>query len=87
MIHHFPDHTRNAKTNLKISHRRFIAKSTDLELTTDSEKALEKYYDDEFRKWHVKLLFILLGCFTALYVIVAGAPGFFNWITSLSLTF
>jgi hypothetical protein len=43
---------------------------------------LEKFYDNEFRKWHYKFLCIVLGCFVTLYFMIANAPGFVKLLIS-----
>jgi hypothetical protein len=42
----------------------------------------QKFYDNEFRKWHYKVLIYLGFLFTALYYFVLHGKSIYTWITS-----
>ena len=44
------------------------------QLKTEDNKSLTKFYNNEFRKWHIKLILIIVSIFGALYFIAFNLP-------------
>lgn len=80
MIEQFPDASAKIRAErLKIQKKNSVKFTRDM-LGTDSSKELTRFYDDEFKKWHLQLAFIVTGCVVLVYVVAFNASDFFNWI-------
>jgi hypothetical protein len=80
LIEQFPDVSEKVRAKFKIALRKQRDENAFRELPYDHDKSLVKFYDDEFRKWHIKLLFIILSIVAMIYGLVFNAPGLFKWI-------
>jgi hypothetical protein len=81
MIERFPDASVNIRAErLLLSQKKNAAKFSREMLGPDSNKELARFYDDEFKKWHLQLAFIVTGCVVLVYVVAFNASDFFNWI-------
>jgi hypothetical protein len=70
----FPDYSAAAiarRSFSKNAYRRTMAKSALMNTKADAEA---RYYDNEFRKWHFKLAFIIAGLLTILFIFVLSLP-------------
>jgi hypothetical protein len=80
LIVQFPDITQRTRTKFRISKQRYYNRTHNENYPNQSNEKLEQFYDIEFRKRHYKLLFMVLGCVVALYLIFASIPGFIAWV-------
>jgi hypothetical protein len=80
LVQQFPDVSLQMRNKLKARQRNMEIAIK--QVATDSEKALAKYYRDEFRRWHFKLGLIILACTAGIYAAVFAAPAVLEWITS-----
>jgi hypothetical protein len=80
MIEQFPDASIKIREERLNSQKKNTAKFSREMLGADSTKELARFYDDEFKKWHLQLAFIVTGCVVLVYVVAFNASDFFNWI-------
>jgi hypothetical protein len=80
LIEQFPDISLKIREQFKNDNRNLRVKNYSGTLTYDSDKALTKIYDDESRKWHIRLALIVLASVASIYFIIVNAPRFLNWI-------
>lgn len=81
LIEQFPDVSLQMRARVK-RNRAVNSISNATVQPYDIDKALAKYYQGEFRKWHFKLALIVGGILVILFSLILNAPGFFNWIVS-----
>jgi hypothetical protein len=78
LIAQFPDITKSTRAKFKISKQRYYNKRHNEGFPNESNEKLETFYDNQYRKRHYKLFFIVLVCVVALYVVFASIPGFIS---------
>ena len=78
LIHQFPDVSMKMRDKFKLRKKAYLWKDVNTQLTYD--KGMTRFYDNEFRKWHFKLIFIIVLGIASLYFIILNAPGFFQWV-------
>jgi hypothetical protein len=81
MIERFPDISRKIREQFKIDNRNIRIRSNSGTLAYDSDKALTKIYDDESRKWQIKLGIIILASVACIYFVVVNGPRLLSWIS------
>jgi hypothetical protein len=80
LVEQFPDHTYKIREKLRMTAPNYAVIKAITPVMSESDKTLAKFYDDEFRRWHYKFIFILAGCFISLCTIIASAPGILEWM-------
>jgi hypothetical protein len=77
----FPDASIMLRTKFRmdVKNRRRHIGSEQLAI---EDKVMAKFYQDEYKKWHIKLVVIVVACLASFYFVVANLPGFFKWILS-----
>jgi hypothetical protein len=58
-VQQFPDISEKIRSKNRIVERNYRSANARRSLAYTEEDALVKYYEGEFRKWHIKFLFIL----------------------------
>ena len=48
----------------------------------DQQNALKEFYDNAFRKWHFKVVFIIASLIGSMYALLLNSRGIFNWMTT-----
>jgi hypothetical protein len=81
MIERFPDISRKIREQFKMDNRNIRIKNNSGTLAYDSDKAMTKIYDDESRKWQIKVAVIIVASIASIYVIVVNAPRLLSWIS------
>jgi hypothetical protein len=59
LIQQFPDVSMKMQDKFKSRKKSYQWKNTNAELTFDKNLVQTKFYDNEFKKWHIKLIFII----------------------------
>jgi hypothetical protein len=59
LVHQFPDISETIRSKNKAGSRSYRSANAKKYPGYSEEQAAVKYYDGEFRKWHIKFLFIL----------------------------
>jgi hypothetical protein len=71
LIKQFPDVSIKAYDKFKLRKKPQQWKIINAEITYDKNLVKTKFYDNEFKKWHIKLVFIIVLGIAALYFIVS----------------
>lgn len=82
LIQQFPDTSEKIRTKIKV-HQRIYRAANALQPPVYSEsKEVIEFYEGTFRRWHIKLLFIIATCLGAGYFVLHKSAWIFNWISS-----
>jgi hypothetical protein len=81
MIEQFPDISLKIREQFRMDNRNVRVKNTSGALAYDSDKALTKIYDNESRKWLIKLAVIILASAASIYFIIVNGTRLLHWIS------
>jgi nitrate reductase NapE component len=82
LIEKFPNRSRRITARYRKCAKHDTTEKPKATIDYTVQKTLAKFYDNEFRNFHIKLLFILLGSFSLLLLIVVNAFAFVDWMIS-----
>ncbi len=82
LIRQFPDISTSVREKARINRAR---KATTPSVTHKIEKTRAQMHEHEFRKWHVKLLFMMIIILTGIYLLVLNSPWMFNLVNSVQI--
>ena len=77
LIQQFPDVSMKTHDKFKSRKNHLHWKIIHSEMTFDKKLAETKFYNNEFRKFHIKLFFIIALAITSLYFIASNIPSLF----------
>lgn len=60
-------------------------RTTKPEVTHMIEKTRAQMHEREFRKWHVKLLLMMVIVLTGIYLLILNSPWMFNLVNSVQV--
>lgn len=78
LIKQFPDVSMARRAKFKMKQKNYRAATANAEIPFDKEKAIASFYDQEFRKRHVKLALIITVLLGSIYFLALNSFGFFN---------
>ena len=78
MINQFPDISMKMRDKFKARKKSYQWKIENAEITYDKNLAQTKFYNNEFKKWHIKLVFIIVFVIASFYLLVSGISWFFK---------
>jgi hypothetical protein len=77
----FPDISANMRAKLRLVQRNDRKENTSSPGPHYySNKPVTTFYDNEFRKLHIRLLLIFAGGMAMVYCMLLNAPGIFKWM-------
>ena len=82
LIQQFPDVSAEKRARAKPDNKRFKTANAKRSHPYREDDAVVKYYENKFRKWHIKVLFILVGTIAMTYYFILKGFWIFQWITS-----
>jgi hypothetical protein len=77
LIQQFPDISVKMHDKFKSRKKSHQWKIVNPEITFDENLIQAKFYNNEFKKWHIKLVFIIALTLVSLYFIVSNIPMLF----------
>jgi len=77
LIQQFPDTTIGIRDKFKLPKKDYPWKNVNAQQTNVRDKSMAKFYDNEFLKWHIKLIFIILLGATSLSFIILNVSWLF----------
>jgi len=78
LIQQFPDISGKMRARIK-TNQNYRAANAMQPLSYIESQAVVQYYEGEFRRWHLKLLFIIVASFGTLYFAILKS----SWILNL----
>jgi hypothetical protein len=81
LIEQFPDISEKVRAKIKMSGRNYKAANAPFPLSYCESDAVTKYYEGQFKRWHLKLLFTLAVCVSLLYFTLLQSARILHWIT------
>ena len=82
LIQQFPDISGKIRARIKINNRNYKAVNPVQPLSYIENEVVSKYYEGEFRRWHLKFLFIIAFTLGILYFTLLKSAWIFNLIAS-----
>jgi hypothetical protein len=80
LIQQFPDISQTIRSKNKTGDRRYRSANAKKSLGYLESDAVARYYEGEFRRWHVKFLFIVAATLGITCVILLGSFWIYNLI-------
>ena len=77
LVQQFPDVSMNMRHKFKSHRKNSLMRDLNLQKNQDQDKVMTKFYKDEFRKWHIKLILIIVFTVASLSIIILNVPWFF----------
>lgn len=77
----FPDISEKLRAKIKISARNYKPVNAPQSSSYIEDQAVVKYYEGEFRRWHLKLLFIVVVTLSSFYLVLLKSGWIFHWVT------
>jgi hypothetical protein len=78
MAQQFPDISETLRLKNRIRDRNVRSASNKQSMGRVADQALTKYYEREFRKWHIKFLFIVAATLGVVYFILLKSFWIYN---------
>jgi|GEM_PF-5331121 len=78
LIQQFPNISEQVRAKFKMTQKHRKPENIWSNLPCDDRQT--KFHENEFRKWHIKLVFIIAGTITLLYTFIFNATSIFMWI-------
>jgi hypothetical protein len=75
----FPDISM-AMRNKSNMHRKGFQRQVLTVKPISVDEKLAVYYDREFRRWHYKLIGIIVGCMVVVYAVILNLSWLFQWM-------
>ena len=82
LIQQFPDVSAEKRARATADNKRLKTANAKRSHPYREDDAVVKYYENEFRKWHIKVLFIFVGTIAMTYYFILKGFWIFQWITS-----
>jgi hypothetical protein len=79
-IEQFPDISEKVRAKIKMSSRNYKAANALFPVSYCESDAVTKYYEGHFKRWHVKLFFILAVCVSLFYFTLLQGARILQWI-------
>ena len=74
LVHQFPDISMKTQDRFRSRKKPLQWRISNPEITFDKDLMETKFYNHEFKMWHIKLAFIILLTIASLYFIVSNIP-------------
>jgi hypothetical protein len=81
LIEQFPDISAKVRAKIKMDPSNYKAVNARFPSSYYENEAVTKYYAGQFRKWHLKLFFILAVCVSIFYFTLLQGARVLQWIT------
>ena len=78
LINQFPDVSMDVRAKLKRQQKNYSHIMAMEPQQTVTEKTLADFYDNEFRKWHIKVALMITGLLAGLFFVALSLPRFFS---------
>jgi hypothetical protein len=82
LIKQFPDISEKMRAKTRMEQRVYRVANAMQPLTYIEDKAVAKYYEGEFRRWHFKLFFIMAASVGGIYFALLKSPWILNWLAA-----
>jgi hypothetical protein len=82
LIKQFPDISEKMRAKIRMEQRVYRVTNAMQPLTYIEDKAVVKYYEGEFKRWHFKLFFIVAASIGGVYFVLLKSSWILNWLAA-----
>jgi hypothetical protein len=80
LVQQFPDISEKMRSKKEMGDRSYRSANAKQSLGYIEDEAVVQYYEGEFRRWHIKFLFIVAATLGVTYVIILKSFWIYNLI-------